>query len=195
MQSSDYQNIGQYLKESRESLRVSLAEAAASLHIRVKYLKALENGDLNDLPGKAYVRGYIRNYAQYLRLDVPAVLEAYAFLLGPRAQELFIPEPTLRKNLPTRRVLWLCLAALFLLYGFWYLEFHDRTELNRIVADLPAGFAHLLDKTPPPMMDKAWEICLNGDSAGCYVTVGARLMPSHAVIYDLHRLDSSPQEP
>ncbi len=36
MKPSDYQDIGQYLRESRESLRIPLEEAAHALHIRAK---------------------------------------------------------------------------------------------------------------------------------------------------------------
>jgi transcriptional regulator with XRE-family HTH domain len=196
MRPSDYQDIGQYLRESRESLRISLQEAAQALHIRGKYLEALESGDLMGLPGKSYTRGYIRNYAQYLQLDVDEVLEAYAELLGPRTSELFIPEQTLRKNLPTRWLIWLSLAGFALLYGCWYFAFHDRTEIERIVADLPAGFAHLLDKHAPVAMDKAWKDCLSDGNAACWLALRARaVMPQPLSLYDIKPEYIPPREP
>jgi cytoskeleton protein RodZ len=168
MKLSEYHEIGQYLCESRESLRVSLEDAARALHIRVKYLEALESGDLKDFPGKAYARGYIRNYAHYLRLDPDEVLSAYDSLLGPKTQMLFIPEPTLRQNLPTRSALWLSLAGLAALYAYWYYNFYDQGDTAAPVAEVPRKLEHLLDKGPPPAMDKAWANCLDSGNTGCY---------------------------
>jgi transcriptional regulator with XRE-family HTH domain len=195
MPATDYQNIGQYLKESRESLRVSLEEAASQLHIRAKYIRALEEGNLQEMPGKAYIRGYIRNYAHYLRLNVDEVLEAYGLLPGPKNHELFIPVPTSQQNLPTRWIIWLCLAALAVIYSFWYVSYHDRSELKNLISILPAKLAHLLDKPLPGVVDKAWEGCLQGDDAGCYVTVRARIIPTHSIYYELHQLNRLLSEP
>jgi len=195
MQPADYQNIGHYLRESRESLRVSVEEAAAHLHIRVKYLKALESGNLQEMPEKAYIRGYIRNYAHYLRLNADEVLEAYGLLLGPRTNELFIPEPTSQQNLPTRWILWLCLAALAAIYAFWYFYYHDRMDLKNGVASLPPKFAHLLDKPLPGMVDKTWVGCLQGQDAGCYAAAQLSVLPEHSIYYELHELDKLMPEP
>jgi cytoskeleton protein RodZ len=196
MNPSEYQEIGQYLRESRESLHVTIEDAARALHIRAKYLKALEKGDLNDMPGKAYIRGYIRNYALYLGLEVDKVLEAYGVLIGPKAHDLFIPEPTLQQNLPSRQLIWLSLGGLFLLYGFWYFAIHERSAVGTKVPGLPVNFAHLLDKNAAPAMDKAWEDCLTSDEAGCYIALHAHaLYPSNAVLYDIQQDDNSPQEP
>lgn len=189
MQPSDYQNIGQYMRESRESLRVSIEQAAQALHIRPKYLESLEAGELSDLPGKSYTRGYIRNYAQYLGLDVDKVLEGYG-LLGPKIAELFIPEPTHQQNLPSRWLVWLSLIGLILLYGCWYFAFHDHTKLKNMVAELPESIAHLLDKPALAAMDKPVSDCLSGGDAGCLVILRVHASlpplttPLYATLYD-----------
>jgi len=52
----------------RESLQVSLEDAARALHIRVKYLEALESGDLKEFFPQGLCARYIRNYAHYCAL-------------------------------------------------------------------------------------------------------------------------------
>jgi cytoskeletal protein RodZ len=61
--------IGEYLKNRRIELGISLEEAEQNLKIRKKYLVALEEGDESILPGRTYFVGYLRNYANYLGID------------------------------------------------------------------------------------------------------------------------------
>ena len=62
-------DIGNYLKEKRETQGISLAEVERDLKIRRKYLIALEEGNIDIIPGKAYIVGYLRNYSKYLGID------------------------------------------------------------------------------------------------------------------------------
>jgi transcriptional regulator with XRE-family HTH domain len=196
MKPSEYEDIGQYLRESRESLRITLSQAADSLHIRVKYLEALEAGDLGGLPGKSYTRGYIRNYAHYLRLNVEEVLEAYSGVLGPKISEIFIPEQTLQKHLPTSWLIWLTIAGFALLYGCWYFRFHDRTEIGKMVGELPASLVQLLDKRALAAMDKAWKTCLDGEDAVCVMALRSGvLMPRYMSVYDIRFANQPPSKP
>jgi len=62
-------DIGNYLKEKRETQGISLVEVERDLKIRRKYLLALEEGNIDIIPGKAYIVGYLRNYSKYLGID------------------------------------------------------------------------------------------------------------------------------
>lgn len=62
-------DIGNFLRERREARGISLIEAEKDLKIRKKYLQALEEGNLNVIPGKTYIIGYLRNYSKYLGID------------------------------------------------------------------------------------------------------------------------------
>ena len=72
--------FGQALRDAREDLGVSLAEAARETRISRRYLEALENEDDSALPPAVYTRGFIRTYCQYLGLDPDSMLDVY----GPR---------------------------------------------------------------------------------------------------------------
>jgi len=61
--------IGEYLKNRRLELGISLDEAEQYLKIRKKYLVGIEEGNEKILPGRTYFIGYLRNYANYLEAD------------------------------------------------------------------------------------------------------------------------------
>ena len=61
--------LGELLRQQREKRGITLDQAAADTRIREKFLKALEDGDLQSLPGAVYTKGFLRNYAEYLELD------------------------------------------------------------------------------------------------------------------------------
>src|SRR5512138_2221941 len=86
------QTIGQPLKTEREEQGLTLEKVFEATRIRVQYLKALEADDLSAMPSPVQARGYLRNYAEYLGLDVERVLdelraghvqEAAAEVVGP----------------------------------------------------------------------------------------------------------------
>jgi len=70
------------LRAAREQSALSLDEVEAQTRIRVKFLEALENGDLSALPSAAHARGFLRNYAQFLRLDSNAIAANFSALTG-----------------------------------------------------------------------------------------------------------------
>ena len=61
--------LGERLVAAREGRGIDLFRAERETKIRRAYLAALERGDYASLPGAVYVRGFLRNYAQYLGLD------------------------------------------------------------------------------------------------------------------------------
>lgn len=69
--------LGQMLRDARQSKGVSLAEVEEATKIRRKYLEALEATDYDSLPPSVYSRGFLRSYATYLGLDPEAALDAY----------------------------------------------------------------------------------------------------------------------
>ena len=60
--------IGNQLKTAREARGLSLQDVEKSIHIRVHYLQALENDDFSSLPSKAQARGFLRLYADFLKI-------------------------------------------------------------------------------------------------------------------------------
>jgi cytoskeleton protein RodZ len=69
------QSIGPLLRERREAMGVTLAEAEVATRIRQKYLAALEADEWDLLPGEVVGRGFLRNYSTYLGLEPTEMIE------------------------------------------------------------------------------------------------------------------------
>ncbi len=67
---------GALLRAARESAGLSLDAVAQQLKLAPRQVKALEDDDFALLPGRTFVRGFVRNYARLVRLDADAVLAA-----------------------------------------------------------------------------------------------------------------------
>jgi len=74
--------LGDRLRAARESQGISLAQAATETRILQRYLVALEEGDYKYLPGDVYARGFIRNYADYLKIPVEELIQLYRYERG-----------------------------------------------------------------------------------------------------------------
>src|SRR5512139_2385746 len=70
------EGFGASLRRRREELGLSLDDVAASTRIRKTYLQALENENLQVLPGASYAIGFLRIYARQLELPVEPLLAA-----------------------------------------------------------------------------------------------------------------------
>jgi cytoskeletal protein RodZ len=75
------QTIGERLEEARKRKGISIREAAEATKIRSEYLHKLESNsfDLN-LPD-IYIRGFLHNYAVYLKLNPDKLLADYKTLV------------------------------------------------------------------------------------------------------------------
>ncbi|MDH5752786.1 MAG: helix-turn-helix domain-containing protein [Deltaproteobacteria bacterium] len=60
--------IGGKLRMKRESMGISLRDISISTRINQSFLEKIEKGDLQSLPGVAFVKGFIRNYQQAVQL-------------------------------------------------------------------------------------------------------------------------------
>ncbi|QTL98358.1 DUF4115 domain-containing protein [Iocasia frigidifontis] len=70
-------SIGAKLKEAREKQGLSLKDLQEKTKIRSKYLAALENEEYELIPGEAYVKVFIKGYADYLNLDGAQLVNKY----------------------------------------------------------------------------------------------------------------------
>jgi len=66
--------IGQRLKHAREERYLTLEKASEETRIRVAFLKALEADDYSAMPSAAQGRGFLRNYADYLNINIDEVI-------------------------------------------------------------------------------------------------------------------------
>jgi len=67
-------SAGATLRNARESLGLTIDAVSQQLKLAPRQVQALEDDDFAQLPGRTFVRGFMRNYARLLRLDAEAVL-------------------------------------------------------------------------------------------------------------------------
>lgn len=78
---------GQELKRERELRGISLKEIADSTKINMRFLQALENDQMDFLPGKFFTKGIIRTYADYIGLEADKILNIYYETLRREQEE------------------------------------------------------------------------------------------------------------
>jgi len=60
---------GGMLRAAREAAGMTLDTAAQQLKLAPRQVTALEEGDFASLPGRTFVRGFLRNYARLVHVD------------------------------------------------------------------------------------------------------------------------------
>ena len=69
--------IGEKLKETRESMGITIEEAAADLKIRPSQVESIEDGDKESFKDIFYLKMFIKNYSKYLGLDYDKMVEEF----------------------------------------------------------------------------------------------------------------------
>jgi cytoskeleton protein RodZ len=88
---------GTLLRTAREAAGFSLDAVAQQLKLHPRQVRAMEDGDFAQLPGRTFVRGFVRNYARLLKLDADAVLAA----LPGGGDSAGLASPTLHATAPS----------------------------------------------------------------------------------------------
>lgn len=60
----------------------SLLDVQRDLRIKAVYISAIENGDIDAFPNKAFIAGYVRSYARYLKVDPEDFLREFCEFSG-----------------------------------------------------------------------------------------------------------------
>lgn len=115
--SHEYVHIGAKFRELRLHYGLSVPQVAQQIHIRPKYIEALEENDMKSLPGRVYTMGYLQSYAEFLGLDPQQALSEYRGLKQERRRDYTIVEPTQQSGMPSWRLLLVGLAMIGLAYG------------------------------------------------------------------------------
>jgi cytoskeletal protein RodZ len=108
------ETLGKYLKNQRESKKISLREVAKNTRVREHVLRAIEEDQYHLLPPATYVKGFLLAYAKYLKLDPNDVLLRYETVLkgGPITRPSTQPPrpkqevPPAQPSKPKGKVLW-----------------------------------------------------------------------------------------
>lgn len=85
--------VGERLRVAREARAMDIDAVASALKLSKRQIEALEAGDWEKLPGHTFIRGFVRNYARVVQLDVESLL-ADLDAPPPKAPRLDLPNGT-----------------------------------------------------------------------------------------------------
>jgi cytoskeleton protein RodZ len=127
-------NVGQRLREARESKNYSIAEVAAQLRLTKETVTALEQQQWEKLHGRAYARGYFASYVKFLGLDEEAMLVAFNF--DYRANEPHLNQTSYNTN-NSKRFPWMAVIFISLALGITWFAYQQWQQNKDAVADTP----------------------------------------------------------
>ena len=131
---------GRRLRAAREITHMTIAEIANHLRLDPRLITALEEDKYDELPGDAYVCGYLRSYARILKLPENEIVQA--FTQGQDIKATIIPENVniLPVRHPYKRLLQLGIVLVLMLLitaGFlWIAEQLHIFEFNKTATSL-----------------------------------------------------------
>lgn len=79
--------LGETLRKAREKREILIDDVARETRIAPRYLEALEKGELAELPGSTFGKGYLRTYARFLGLDPEPLVEIYLEVEAEQTRE------------------------------------------------------------------------------------------------------------
>ncbi len=138
--------VGRYLKSQREEQGQGVAEVADMLCISRIYLQAIDDNEIDKLPGPAYAVGFVRAYAEHLGLDGAKVVERFKYegkVQEKRAQLVF-PSPLPEGQIPSGPTLLAAAAFLAVAYGGWVFVSSPNDSIVDMIPSLPDRIASLI---------------------------------------------------
>jgi transcriptional regulator with XRE-family HTH domain len=83
------ESIGEKLRQAREARKITIKDVVKETNISPVYLQALEEEKFDKFPSETYLIGFLRTYAEFLKLDVEAIVQAYkGYKIGESATPL-----------------------------------------------------------------------------------------------------------
>ncbi len=114
--------LGKVLKEARESKGLTLDDLQQLTKIQKRYLVGIEEGNYEMMPGKFYVRAFIKQYAEAVGLDAEELFAQHQPDIPTVVQQDEMPQNLSRvqtkKTLPVQNSKWLDLLPKILIGVF-----------------------------------------------------------------------------
>jgi hypothetical protein len=160
--------IGNSLREARERQGLGYPEIELATKIRGKYIRALEEEDFTAIPGDAYIRGFLRTYAEYLGLDGDVYVDEYASRFITSWRDELPPRPEKRRIRTRerpfeRRAVLLVLAGIVLVAALVFAAFSIPGSSTRVPG--------IGGKQKQHQSSQSRQLVLHGVGRGTYVEV------------------------
>ncbi len=87
---------GELLKAERLKKDLTVQDIAQALKLSARTIKLIEAGDLDQLPSKTFVRGFVKGYADYLKINSDIVMKQFQEEMGTTHPVPKVPPPGLK---------------------------------------------------------------------------------------------------
>src|SRR5256885_7359868 len=144
-------SVGTLLRAAREAAGLSQDAVAQQLKLAPRQVRAIEEDDYARLPGRTFVRGFVRNYARLVGLDPDAIAQALPrgesvsplerLTYTPASRPMEMPVDSHRRKSPARWIipfLLITVVAAAAIYEFTRQGNKPAATAQRVAA-APAG--------------------------------------------------------
>jgi cytoskeletal protein RodZ len=137
--------VGEILRSEREKKGLSIKDVETATSIRALYINAIEDDNYKVVPGEVYLKGFIRNYANYLGLQGQEMVDLYRQnqSLTQPAIANSVEELQTQSNKPSLSIMkWLVAGILLICVagGIWWMAANNK----------PSEFTPVKESNLPP---------------------------------------------
>jgi cytoskeleton protein RodZ len=132
--------VGGLLRRRREEIQQDIEDVSRQLRIRSAYIRAIEEGKFQELPGNAYAVGFVRAYADYLGLDGGSIVGDYRDELARRSRQndLVWPSEGPESRFPGGTILVVCVLLGLAIYGGWFYAAQSGGSGIKLIDQVPS---------------------------------------------------------
>lgn len=189
---------GATLRAARQAQGYSIAEVAQVLKFGVRQLEALESDDYSTLQGATFLRGFVRSYARYLRLDEAPLLAA----LEPQAP-VTVAEVRVVDSMnaempsgiqdPSKRVYWLAAVVLLLGGVAWFAWQGQGASAPAVQSDEPV--AELAASAPAAVPESSAQVAVTAAPTPTVIAPAASADSGDTAAAAVPSVDAPPAAP
>lgn len=140
---------GAQLRAAREAQGLDVSHIAAETRIPRRHLEAIEAGDYESLPSRAYAIGFSRTYAKIVGLDPAMITDEVRLELADGSMRRTIPTPGIEPGdparLPSAGLAWAAAGAVLILaigiFAFYNTYFGSGADADELLAPQPVETA------------------------------------------------------
>jgi cytoskeleton protein RodZ len=169
---SELASFGEELRREREIRGISLKEISDATKISKRFLDALERNDHKTLPAPVFTRGFVREYARYVGLNVEEMVNRYSFAAAnddriekpPHVEKYaknpprdISPKPAPKRGIPPayakvdrNAILLVIIVALLAGVAYWAVQYKRSSDAEEAAAPVPVATPKPAAVVPPP---------------------------------------------
>lgn len=126
------ESIGEKLKQTRESKKLSLKDVSLETNLAPTFIEALEQEDFDKFPSETYILGFLKTYSEFLKIDADEMIQLYkGYKIGESQTPIEeLTRPTVSPFIMNMRSYFeryrnfiyfggIAIASLLLIWGIW----------------------------------------------------------------------------